>query len=100
MKGSTIESIGPLGRCWRGAVRETRSGLQVTWHDGSQCAGPKQQCCHAVVVGQPQRVALFDDCSGRRVKQVDTVTSFYTAGEAEAKAAYEDAVKRVRAGGA
>ena len=92
-----IESLGVTRNCWRKAVRETQSGLQITWHDGNECAGPKEQCRHAVVVGYPRRGVLVNDCSGRRVKPVESlVKCLYTADEAEAEAAYQDAVEYAR----
>lgn len=95
-----IEEIELLGRCWRGAVRETCSGLQVTWHDGSRCtSGVRRQCRHAVVIGDRRRATLDDDCSGRRVRQVVEASSLYTADKAEAEAAYKDALKYARACG-
>lgn len=91
-----IESLGVTCPCWCHAVRETQSGLQVTLHDGNECAGPKEQCRYAVVVGYPQRGVLVNDCSGRRVKLVETVRCLYTADGVEAEAAYEDMLEYAR----
>lgn len=86
-----IESLHVVRGCWRKAVRETQSGLQVTLHDGNACPGPKQDPGrYAVVVGYPRRARLDGDCSGGLVKQVETVRCLYTADEVEAEAAYQE----------
>jgi len=88
-----IESLHVERRCWRKAVRETQTGLQITLHDGHICPGPKQEPGrYAVVTGYPLRARLDADCSGGRLKQVQTVRCLYTGDEHEAEAAYQDMV--------
>ena len=88
-----IESLHVTRDCWRQAVRETQSGLQITLHDGNKCAGPKQEPGrYAAVVGYPRRARPVNDCSGGKVKAVEEVRCPYTVDGVEAEAAYEDMV--------
>lgn len=92
-----IESLGVMRNCWRKAVRETQSGLQITLHDGNECPGPKQDPGrYAAVVGYPGRSRLVNDCSVGRVRQVETVRCLYTADGVEAEAAYQDMLEYAR----
>ena len=86
-----IESLHVERRCWRKAVRETQTGMQITLHDGTACPGLKQEPGrYAVVVGYPRRARLDADCSGGKVKAVEAVRCLYTADGVEAEAAYRD----------